>query len=92
MDPKKNAIDELMKYLDQKDGDELGEAMKPKAPEGIEIAKVKVGDDSQGDDQPSAAPGAGGDADAQPMDGDKPQMSDDEIQELIEMLQQKLGS
>jgi len=82
-DPKKQAIDELMQYLDGKDGEELGEVVKPKGP-AIEVAKIeKVGD------EPSEAHGA--DDVAKMGDPSKPEMSDDEIAELIEALQSKLS-
>jgi hypothetical protein len=88
-DPKKKAIDELMSYLDGKDGEELGSAMKPKDAHGLEVTKIEaLGDDGkpEGDEQsPGVMPDEGG-------EGDKPKMSPEEIEELIEALQAKVGS
>lgn len=70
MDPKKKVLEELMSYLDEKDGAELGEAMKPK---GVEVAVEEV----------SEVPAPEGEA--------SPQMSEEELAELIEAIQSKIS-
>jgi hypothetical protein len=84
MDPKKKALQELMSHLDMKDGKDLGAAMKPKA--GIEVTKIE--NLGPGHTEPDADTSPGMSADG----GDKPKMSDDELQELIEAIQSKLGA
>lgn len=80
MDPKKKALEELMSHLDSRDGEELGEVVKPKGV-GIEMTKVEKMGEPDGDE----VPGMGSD------EGDKASMSEEEIQELIEALQSKLS-
>lgn len=83
LDPKKKAIDELMGYLDGKDDEELGSAVKPKGL-GVEVTKVeKLG--GEGEEMPEGEELAAVEGEA------KPKMSDEEISELIEALQSKLG-
>jgi hypothetical protein len=90
-DPRKKAIDELMSHLDKSDDDDLSSAMKPK---GVEVTKVGV---MGGDDDESQSPGimdqdkdvGDGTTETDSMGG--PKLSDEEIQELIEALQSKLG-
>lgn len=84
-DPHSTAIEELMKHLDKSDDDDLGVAMKPKA-DGVEMTKIGVTGDSDMDGDKDMSGGT-------PDMGDGgPKLSDDEIQELIEALQSKLGS
>lgn len=84
---KKKAIDELMSYLDQKDGEELGDSLKPKDGMGVEVMKVdKLGDDedgSAGEESPGMDMGS--------EDPSKPKMSDEELEELIQAIQSKIG-
>lgn len=83
MDPKKKAIEELMAHLDMKDGNDLGDDMKPKGA-AVEVTKIGAMDgDQEPDDDDS--PGVMSDG------VDKPKMSDEELQELIEAIQSKLG-
>jgi hypothetical protein len=85
MDPKKQALQELMAHLDMKDGKDLGDSMKPKGA-AIEVAKIGTTDgDQDGDESPGMHPGSMG-------DGGDSKMSDDELAELIEALQSKLGA
>jgi hypothetical protein len=77
MGAKKKAIEELMCYLDQKDGDELGSAMKPKEAE-IEVTKVE----GMGEPEAEAVVAE---------EGTEPKMSDEELEELIQAIQSKLG-
>lgn len=86
VDHKSKAIEELMAYLDGKDGEELGSAMKPKEPvaEAAEIDPMAEGQmDQEGAEAAIAAEG-GSEA------GSK--MSDEEMAELIEAIQSKLGA
>lgn len=89
MDAKDRVLQELMAHLDKKDGDDLGEAMKPKGM-GLEVTKIdKIGDepeDSNGDSGEEVSPGM------EAQDGSSPKMSDEEMQELIEAIQSKLGA
>lgn len=71
-DAKNKALDELMAYLDQKDGEELGAAVKPPEPE-IEV-------------EAEASPG-GEEAAVVEAEGASPEMSEEELQQLIEALQ-----
>ncbi len=86
-DPRKTAIEELMQHLNKSDDDDLGAAMKPK---GVEVTKVGVMGDTKD-------PDGDGDDDSKELgavqvDGSgEPKLTDHEIQELIEALQQKLG-
>ncbi len=76
---KKKIIEELMSYLDNKDGQDLGDAMKPKGV-GVEVTKIEnLGDKehSQPDDEMQEV--------------SKPEMNDDELAELIEAIQSKIG-
>ena len=84
-EPKSKAIEELMAYLDGKDGEELGAAIKPKGAS-IEMTKVeKLGD--EGHAEPDGDEGA-----VLEVEGDgSPKMSDEEMDELIQALQSKLG-
>lgn len=88
MDPKRKAIEELMAYLDSKDGEELGEVIKPKAAE-VEVTKI--------DGSPEmGAEGEEGEKGEKPeilaVEGEaKPEMSEEELSELIEALQHKVG-
>lgn len=85
-DPKSKALEELMAYLDQKDGEELGEVIKPKGM-GVEVTKVeKIGGEHGEPDGDEMTPEGLSDGEAQPG------MSDEEMDELIEALQSKLGS
>lgn len=84
--PHSSALEELMRHLDKSDDDDLGAAMKPKG-EGVELTKIGV----TGDPDDS---GDGMDSDSDPdsaTDDGKPKLSDEEIAELIEALQSKLG-
>lgn len=85
MGAKKNAIDELMAYLDEKDGEDLGSAIKPKeleveavAVEGEEPGEVVAGNEVDPIGSPEGASG-------------EPQLSEEEVAELIEAIQSKLG-
>ncbi len=78
MDAKKKALEDLMGHLDGKDGEELGAAVKPKA---VEVTKVGVDADPGSDD------GSG----AMCEDEGKGKLSPEEIEEIIEALQSKLG-
>ncbi len=80
--PHQSAIEELLKHLDQSDDDDLGSAMKPKDAAGVEVMKVEAkpdGSEPDGNESPGTS------------DGNEPKLSDEEIQELIEALQSKLG-
>lgn len=85
MDPKKKVLEELMAHLDQKDGEELGQAIKPKGV-GLEVMKVeKLGDESE------LPEGLGEEPALEAAEGSDPKMSPEEIEELIEAIQSKLG-
>lgn len=87
MDPNKSVLEELLKYLEGKDGMDLSEAMKPKD-EGLKVTQVeKIGDEG---DQPDGDEMAAIEA-ASGADSEKPKMSEEEIDELIEAMQSKLG-
>ena len=81
IDPKKKAIEELMQHLDQKDDMELGEIVKPKA---VEVLPEEMSEHAEPD---------GDEAVAIQMEGgsEKPEMSPEELEELIEALQSKLA-
>jgi hypothetical protein len=78
--PHKQALDELLGHLDKSDDEELGSAMKPKEG-GLEVTKVEASGDPEA--IASSIESDGND--------DKPKLSDEEIAELIEAIQQKLG-
>ena len=89
-DAKKKAIEELMAHLDMKDGEELGSAINPKA---IEVTKIE----GEPDGDEAKSPGMHGEPDgdeAAPMEaeGAEPKMSPEEMEELIEAIQSKLGA
>lgn len=86
MDPKKKAIEELMAHLDMKDGEDLGSAMKPKA---VEVAAIS--DDGAPEPDGDESPGVSADGSEVPQEGSEPKLSDEEIAELIEALQSKMG-
>jgi hypothetical protein len=73
--PHSTAIEELLKHLDKGDDDELGMAMKPKSAD-LEVMKVEA--DPSGEESPGMSSG-------------EPKLTDEEIEELIEALQAKLG-
>lgn len=85
MNAKQKAIDELMGYLDDRDGKDLEEAMKPKI-DGAEVPEVESvdGDSAEPVGEEAMAVGVEGEA--------APKMSEDELAELIEAIQSKLGS
>lgn len=87
MDARKRAIEELLAHLDMKDGEELGSVVKPKdvAVEAISVKKPGEPDGDEGMDAPGMAPGSEGDD-----SGSK--MSDEELDELIQAIQSKLGA
>lgn len=75
MDAKKKALEELMGYLDGKDGEELGGALAPKP----DVAPVEAVGIEPGVEEVA-------------IEGvEKPELSEEEIAELIEALQSKLG-
>lgn len=74
-DPKKTAIQELLAHLGKHDDEELGEMVKPKDA-ALEVTKVEA------DGEPVGA--------ELEVEG-KPELSDEEISELIEALQSKLA-
>ena len=84
-DAKKKAIEELMAHLDQKDGDDLGSAMKPKEEiiEAPEMEKAE-GMEPDGDEAPKV--------EIETAQGAEPKMSPEEMEELIEAIQSKLGA
>jgi hypothetical protein len=88
-DPKGKAIEELLSHLGMSDDKDLGDAVKPKVAS-IEVAKIAKPDGQQ---EPDGDEGMGmpGDQDGDEMGAKKPEMSDEELQELIEALQSKLG-
>lgn len=85
-DPKSKALEELMAYLDQKDGEELGAAVKPQGM-GVEVTKIEKlgGEHGEPDGDEMKLEGM---SDGESSAG----MSEDEMDELIEALQAKLGS
>lgn len=89
-DPKKQAIEELMKYLDHRDGQDLGESMKPKGM-GVEVTKVqKLGED--GSPMTEDAEEITESPEEKVLEAKaSPEMSDEEMDELIEALQSKLS-
>lgn len=87
-DVKSSILKELQKYLESKDDEDLSMAMKPKDAS-MQVVKIDGGDDSMPDASDGKSPGVmGGDDDS----GDKPEMSDEELQELLEALQSASGS
>lgn len=81
-DAKKKAIEELMAHLDMKDGEELGAAIKPKEDPATPIeAEKPEGIEPDGDEAPGIAEGDDSDS----------KMSPEEMEELIEAIQSKLG-
>lgn len=94
-DPKASVLDELMKYLDTKDDESLGEAVKPKGV-GIEAVKVKkIGADGLESPEDEAMESPEHEAAESPKEelsehmGSK--MSDQEMDDLIEAIKSKLG-
>ncbi len=96
MDPREQAIQELLEYLSKRDSHDLGESLKPK---GVEVTKVsalggegepsELGESTAGEKSPGEAPeveGAGG------SEGGEPKMSEEELKEMIEALQSQLGA
>ena len=82
MDPKNKAIEELLAYLGEQDGMELGEAVKPK---GVGIEAIKV-EPMEGEEMAEGAGVSHGEP-----DGDESGMAPEELEELIEAIQSKLG-
>lgn len=85
MDPKKKVLEELMAHLDEKDGSELGDAMKPK---GLEVEVTKVGELGADGEEPILEEGA----EVASEGAETPAMSEEELAELIEAIQSKLGA
>lgn len=84
MNAKKRAIEELMAHLDEKDGEELGAAMKPKEEPVLEVESEEK------------MPGTGGEPDGDEgmkveVEAEGSKMSPEEMEELIEAIQSKLG-
>lgn len=85
LDPKKKAIEELLGYLDEKDGEELGEVVKPKS---IEVTKIEKS--AEPDEE---MPEVEGMEKAEGVEGsESTKMSEEELAELIEAIQSKLGA
>lgn len=97
---KEKAIQELMSYLDEKDGEELGSVIKPKKA-AVEITKIEGGEPDGDEGMESKSPGVHGEPDGDEAmammdkgdaEGAEPKMSEEEMEELIEALQSKLGA
>lgn len=86
-DPKKKVIEELMQYLQGKDDEDLGGAMKPQGME-MEVSKVEGMPEGAAPEAPKAEGMSDGDGDECAA---SPEMSDEDLNELIEALQQKMG-
>ena len=80
MDAKKKVIEELMSYLDGKDGEELKGAITPKAV----VIESEMKPEMECEKAEGLMLGA-------KEESSEPKMSDEELQELIEAIQSKLG-
>lgn len=86
-DPKKKVIEELMQYLQSKDDEDLGTALKPAVGE-VEV-KVEGGDEESKPEAPRAEGLSDGDGDE--ASAPSGEMSEDELNELIEAMSAHAG-
>lgn len=84
LDAKKKALEELMAHLDEKDGEELGAAIKPKEEPAVAV-------EIEAEKPEGVEPEVEGVAEVE-GEGSGSKMSPEEMEELIEAIQSKLGA